>query len=361
MAHQERKKIIEAIQESRGSKVITYVMGDRQTRVPIAGMGAKLASEPQLLVYDHLRAMGKVKKIDLFLYTRGGEVDSVMPLANAIREFCEIFSVLVPFRAHSGGTLICLAADEIVMGPFGELSPVDPMTGNQFSPVDELNPKARKGISVEDVTSYIALAKDKNKVGLQGEAHILEVFKTLSQQVHPLALGHVNRVHAHIRMLAHKLLKLGQTRHIDEKEANEIVDTLTEKLYSHTHAIGRREAQQLLGPDIVKFASQEEEGMLWAMFEEYAGTMNLRERFNIREFMGDELKKEISVSGAFLESEKMSHVFECTSTITQRSELPPNFQVQVQAGQAVPLIPGFPRQFSVDLIREGWKSNEGGT
>jgi hypothetical protein len=69
MAYQDRKKTIEAIQESRGSKLITYVMGDRQTRIPIAGMGALLASEPQLLVYDHLRTIGKVKKIDLFLYT----------------------------------------------------------------------------------------------------------------------------------------------------------------------------------------------------------------------------------------------------------------------------------------------------
>jgi ClpP class serine protease len=323
-------------------------------------MGTQLASEPQLLIYDHLRRIGKVKKLDLFLYTRGGETDAVMPFVNAIREHCEIFGVLVPFRAHSGGTLICLGADEIVMGPFGELSPIDPTTGNQFSPIDELNPKARKGISVEDVTSYMALAKDKNKVGIEDEKNVLEVFKTLSQAVHPLALGHVNRVHTHIRLLADRLLRLGQNRKLGDKKAKEVVDVLTEKLYSHTHAIGRQEARELVDADIVKFASEEEERLMWDLFEEYATLMSLRQRFNIKEYMGKQVQREITVNGAFLESENMPHLFQCASVITQRSELPPNFQVQVQVGQPIPLIPGFPTQFSVELIREGWQLNEGG-
>ncbi|MEW6231628.1 MAG: hypothetical protein AB1566_04855, partial [Chloroflexota bacterium] len=348
------------IEKVRDSKVISYVTGDRLTRIPIAGMGTQLASEPQLLVYDQLRRIGKVRKLDLFLYTRGGETDAVMPFVNAIRERCDIFGVLVPFRAHSGGTLICLGADEVVMGSFGELSPIDPTTGNQFSPTDELNPKARKGISVEDVTSYMALAKDRNKVGIADEKNVLEVFRILSQAVHPLALGHVNRVHTHIRLLAEKLLRVGQNRKLDDKKAKKIVDALTEKLYSHTHAIGRQEAQQLIGADIVKFASEEEERLIWDLFEEYAAAMSLRQRFNIKEFMGEQLQREITVNGAFLESANMSHIFQCTSVITQRSELPPNFQVQVQAGQPIPLIPGFPTQFNIELIREGWQPNEGG-
>ncbi len=360
MAYQQRKSMMECIEKARDSRVISYVTGDRPTRIPVAGMGAQLASEPQLLIYDHLRRIGKVKKIDLFLYTRGGETDAVMPFVNAIREHCEIFGVLVPFRAHSAGTLICLGADEIVMGPFGELSPIDPTTGNQFSPTDELNPKARKGISVEDITSYMGLAKDKNKVGIEDEKNVLEVFKTLSQAVHPLALGHVNRVHNHIRLLADKLLRLGSNRKLDAKKIKEVVDVLTEKLYSHTHAFGRREAQELFGAAIVKFASEEEESLMWNLFEEYAAVMNLRQRFNIKEYMGEQVQREITVNGAFIESVDMSHIFQCASVITQRSELPPNFQVQVQMGQPIPLIPGFPTQFSVELIREGWQPNEGG-
>lgn len=359
MSYEDRKRVIERVQEIRNSKVISYVCGDRQTRIPIPGMGTQLASEPQLIINEHLLSIGKVEKIDLFLYTRGGETSAVWPFVNSIREFCSSFSVLVPFRAHSGGTLICLGADEIVMAPFAELSPVDPTTGNQFSPVDKLNPKQRLGISVEDVISYISLAKDEHKVGITDESGVLEVFKSLAQEVHPLALGNVQRVHTHIRLLAHKLLALGSHK-VDDKKADEIVDVLTEKLYSHSHAIGRREAQSLLDSTLVKFPSDEESQLMWELFEQYAEVLALRERFNIKEYMGGQNQRDITVIGAFLESEDMSHIFECTSMIYQRSELPSNFQIQVQAGQPIPLIPGFPTGFNIELVSEGWKSNERG-
>lgn len=359
MSFSERKELIQKIQEKRGSKVISYVTGDRQSRIPIAGISTQLSSEPQILIYDQLRQIGKAERIDLFLYTRGGETDTIMPVVNAIRQFCDKFSVLVPFRAHSAGTLFCLGADEVIMGTFGELSPVDPTTGNQWSPVDEINPKARKGISVEDVISYINLAKDPEKVGVDKE-DILEVFKTLSESVQPLALGHVNRVHTHIRLLASKLLKLNRSKKLGDDQIKKIVDTLTEQLYSHTHSIGREEARNILDEQVLLFADDEEDNLMWGLFEEYAELMLLRERFNIKEYIGNDLSKEIKITGAVLESKNLSHLFNCTSNIIQRSELPPNFQVQMQAGQPLPLIPGFPIQFNVELIKEGWEMNEEG-
>lgn len=359
MSFSERKELIQKIQGKRNSKVISYVTGDRQSRIPVPGISTKLSSEPQLLIYDQLRKIGKTDKIDLFLYTRGGETDTVLPVVNAIRQFCDKFSVLVPFRAHSGGTLICLGADEVVMGTFGELSPVDPTTGNQFSPVDEINPKSRKGISVEDVISYINLAKDTEKVGVNKE-NILEVFKTLSQAVHPLALGHVNRIHIHIRLLAKELLKLNRIKKLGDDQINKIVDTLTEQLYSHTHSIGKDEARIILGEQVLLFADDDEDNLMWDLFEEYTKLMSLRERFNINEYMGNDLSKEIKITGAVLESEDLSHLYSCTSNIIQRSELPPNFQIQMQPGQPIPLIPGFPVNYNIQLIREGWEVNEEG-
>ncbi|GAI02427.1 unnamed protein product [marine sediment metagenome] len=147
---------------------------------------------------------------------------------------------------------------------------------------------------------------------------------------------------------------------MDAKKVDEIVDTLTEKLYSHTHALGRREAQALLSSDLVKTPSDEESRLMWELFDQYAQVLNLRERFNIKEFMGDQPQREIVVTGAFVESENMSRIFQCTSVIHQRSELPPNFQIQVQPGQPVPLLPGFPIRFDVELVSEGWKINEEG-
>jgi hypothetical protein len=359
MSFDKRKELIQKLQEKRNSRIISYITGDRQSRIPVVGMSTQLSAEPQLLIYDQLRKIGKTDRIDLFLYTRGGETDTVLPVVNAIRQFCDSFGVLVPFRAHSAGTLICLGADQVIMGTFGELSPVDPTTGNQFSPVDEINPKTRKGISVEDVISYINLAKDPDKVGVNKE-DILEVFRTLSESVQPLALGHVNRVHTHIRLLARKLLKLSRSKKLGDDQITKIVDTLTEQLYSHTHSIGRDEARTILGEQVLLFADDEEDNLMWDLFEEYAELMLLRERFNVKEYMSNDISKEVKVTGAVLESENLSHLFNCTSNIIQHSELPPNFQVQLQAGQPIPLIPGFPVQFSVELIKEGWEINKEG-
>jgi ClpP class serine protease len=46
----------------------------------------------------------------------------VWPLVTLLRQYCKRLAVLVPFRAHSAGTLISLGADEIVMLPGSELA-----------------------------------------------------------------------------------------------------------------------------------------------------------------------------------------------------------------------------------------------
>jgi len=368
MAYEDRVKIIQELQRLRGSKIITLFLSDRRTSPPISipALNTQLSTEQQLPLYDQLRTVGHADKLDLFLYTRGGETDSVWPLVSLFREFAGLqFSVLVPFRAHSAGTMICLGADEIVMGEAAELSPIDPTTGNQFNPEDEIERGKRKGISVEDVTSYMELARDESKVGITDPNHILEVFKKLSDEVHPLALGNVNRVHNHIRKLAAKLLALHV--HVDEGDEGEqdsidaIVNEFTVKFYSHTHAISRREARDILGSEIVKYATEEEQMLMWSLFDEYADAVELRRTFNLRQFMGEETEKPVTFNGAFIDSGQKSHVFRSRCILRQRSDIPSNIQVQIQPGQPVPpLIPGFPSAFSIEPLFIGWEENEEG-
>jgi hypothetical protein len=363
MAYEDRVKIIQELQRLRGSQVMTLFLSDRRISpaISIPALNTRLGTEQQLPLYDQLRTMGRVDKLDLFLYTRGGETDSVWPLVSLFREFAgQQFSVLVPFRAHSAGTMICLGADEIVMGEAAELSPIDPTTGNQFNPQDEIEHGKRKGISVEDVTSYMELARDESKVGIKDPNHILEVFKKLSDEVHPLALGNVNRVHNQIRKLAAKLLAL----HMDEDkkdQINDIVNQFTVEFYSHTQAISRREARDILGSEIAKYATDDEQTLMWSLFEEYADVFKLRRTFNLREFIGDEIEKTATFNGAFIDSDQKSYVFRSLCMIRQRSDIPSNIQIQVQPGQSVPpLIPGFPSVFSIEPLFIGWEENEEG-
>ena len=122
-------------------------------------------------------------------------------------------------------------ADKILMGTGGTLSSVDPTTANQFNPRDPLNLAIPLGISVEDVTAYIARAREAAKISEQD--HIIDIFNELSKQVHPLALGNVYRQHTRIRMLATNLLKSHMKGEKNEAKVAQIVEIMTEKLYTH--------------------------------------------------------------------------------------------------------------------------------
>src|SRR4030081_1318610 len=67
--------------------------------------------------------------IDLILHTPGGLVLAALQIARAIREHPGKVTVFVPHYAMSGGTLISLAADEIVMCKHSVLGAVDPQLG----------------------------------------------------------------------------------------------------------------------------------------------------------------------------------------------------------------------------------------
>ena len=356
MAYEDRKQLIAQLEHLRGSKVLCYILSDRESFPPnMPGLSAQLASEPHLLFVDHLRAIGTVPQLDVFLYTRGGATDSVWPLVSLFREYADRFTVLVPFRAHSGGTLICLGADEVIMSEAAELSPIDPTTGNQFNPTDPANPANRFGISVEDVAAYFELSKDR--AGITEQQHKVDVLKELTRNVHPLALGNVQRVYLQIRRLAGELLGL----HMDENDPriDDIIKALTEKFYSHVHAISRREAMALMG-DWVRYATEDESTIMWNLFNAYADTLCLREKYQLPTFMADEPVRELTVIGGFIESTAESHIYNTTMKVIQRPNVPPNVQLQITPGAAIPLPPGFSRSYEYNIQEMRWIANQQG-
>ena len=243
------QEIIKKIEESRGSKAITYFTSDRQGPV-----NARVAMDIIPIISNQLRKIGNNDKIDLVLYSAGGDTMVPWRLVSMIREYCDNFSVLVPYKAHSAATMIALGADEIVMSDMSELSPIDPSTANVFNPVDPQNPQNRIPISVEDVMAYFDLAK--NKFGIKSDEELTEIFKKFvdsNPSIHPLALGNVNRTHNLIRILAKRLLKSHKAP-MKEDEIEKIVEFLTEKLYSHQYFIGRKEAKDDLGNENPSFS-----------------------------------------------------------------------------------------------------------
>jgi len=266
----DKKEIIKKIEILRNSKVVTYVTSDRSGPV-----SARIAGDIIPIISTQLRQIGKVQNIDLFLYSTGGDTMIPWRLVSMIREYCDKFSVLIPYKAHSAATMISLGADQIVMTSLSELSPIDPSTANVFNPQDPQNPQSRIPISVEDVMAYFDLAK--NKFGIKNEEDLTKIFNKFidsNPQIHPLALGNINRIHTLIRQLAERLLKSHKEKLRDD-EIKMIVDYFTEKLYSHQYFVGRKEAKEELGLATVIEADPMLTNVITELYEEYKKEMGL--------------------------------------------------------------------------------------
>jgi len=361
MSYDNRTKLIKKIEKARNSCVITHINSDRRsTSLLLPGVITKLATEAQPYFYKTLERLGKQNRIDLFLYTTGGQTDSVWPLVSILREYCDEFSVLIPYKAHSAGTLICLGADKIILGRASELSPVDPTTGNQFNPSEETSPSQRKLISVEDVTSYFNLAKNPSKQSDEkdndSKVSLDLAFEQLVNKVHPLALGNVNRSHTQIRELAKRLLKLNKN-HIASNNIDTIVNTLTQGRYSHADILNRHEVKDLLSEKVVEFPNDDLQGLIWDLYLDYENAMHLEIPFTINSIMGQENYKEIKIYGSFIDSDKISYVFRSINDVRQFSILPQGFQLNIQPGQIPPIIPGFDINYNISTKELCWSEN----
>lgn len=124
-----RARMIGVIERQRGSRVILLV--HRQETMSVLGFPLMRYID----IHDSeavLRALDLTDPhmpIDLVLHTPGGLALAASQIARAIHRRPGKVTVFVPHYAMSGGTLIALAADEIVMSPHAVLGPVDPQIG----------------------------------------------------------------------------------------------------------------------------------------------------------------------------------------------------------------------------------------
>lgn len=121
-----RAQAIRAIERKRGTRVITMI--HRQEKRSLFGFSVSrhIDLEDAQTIIAAIKETPTDRPIDLILHTPGGIVLAAMQIARAVEAHPAKVTVLVPVYAMSGGTLIALAADEIVLGEFSVLGPIDP-------------------------------------------------------------------------------------------------------------------------------------------------------------------------------------------------------------------------------------------
>jgi ClpP class serine protease len=161
MLEASRKRMIALIERERKSRLILLV--HRQETMSFLGFPVVRYIDVNDSE-DVLRAIHLTDPeipLDLVLHTPGGLALAAMQIAMAISQRPGKVTVFVPHYAMSGGTLIALAADEIVMCEHAMLGPVDPQIG-QYPAASILKATKQKPVAeVDDATLILADQAEK--------------------------------------------------------------------------------------------------------------------------------------------------------------------------------------------------------
>lgn len=154
--HRARFNQIHKLERIRGTRVITLI--HRQEAISVLGLPFRrfIDIEDSEAVLRAIRYTPDNMPIDIVLHTPGGLVLAAEQIARAIQRHPGKVTVFVPHYAMSGGTLIALAADQIVMDDNAVLGPIDPQLGS-FPAPSILNVVKEKSIDkIEDRTLIMA-------------------------------------------------------------------------------------------------------------------------------------------------------------------------------------------------------------
>lgn len=141
-------------EKNRGTRIITLI--HRQESMGFWGMFSRnyINIEDSEEVLRAIRLTSDDTPIDIIVHTPGGLLLAAEQIARALKRHPAKVTVVIPHYAMSGGTLIALAADEILMDRHAVLGPVDPQIG-QYPAASILKAVERKSVDELDDTTLI--------------------------------------------------------------------------------------------------------------------------------------------------------------------------------------------------------------
>jgi ClpP class serine protease len=204
-----RTHALHSLERRNNSRAITMI--HRRESFSFLGIpfGGFIDIDDSEAVIRAIEMTGKKVPIDLVLHTPGGLVLAAEQIASALADHPAQVTVYVPHYAMSGGTLISLAADQIVMAPSAVLGPVDPQLG-EYPAASILAAVERKDVNETDDKTLI-LADISRKAQVQ------------------------------VRDFAEELLR----RHMDDHQARELATELSDGRWTHDFPINAKRAESL--------------------------------------------------------------------------------------------------------------------
>ncbi len=204
-----RARLIAKIEKEHNSRVILLV--HRQETMSLLGFPLMryidIHDSEEVIRAIHMT--GKDVPIDIVIHTPGGLVLAALQIARALANHPAKVRAFIPHHAMSGGTLIALAADEVVMCEHSVLGPVDPQLG-QFPAASLLKVVEKKPVAEVDDQTLILADQAKKAISQVEEA----VFELVSSR-------------------------------LPEDKARELARTLSTGRWTHDYPIRPKEAKEL--------------------------------------------------------------------------------------------------------------------
>jgi len=204
-----RMQMIDRFQRRRGSRVILMVHRQETMRFLGFPLMRYIDIQDSEDVLRAIRMTDKDTPLDIVLHTPGGLVLAALQIARAVEAHRGKVTVFVPHHAMSGGTLVALAADEIVMCDHSVLGPIDPQIGQYPAASIVKAVKAKPVAEIDDETLILA---DVSR-------------KALDQ----------------VRKAATEIL----SAQMPADKAAEIAEVLASGTWTHDYPISAREAQEI--------------------------------------------------------------------------------------------------------------------
>ncbi|MBR8829014.1 MAG: hypothetical protein DSM107014_14130 [Gomphosphaeria aponina SAG 52.96 = DSM 107014] len=190
----QRVKALQDFEATRKSRLILLI--HRQESISFLGipLSRYISIEDSEQVLRAIRLTPPELPIDLILHTPGGLVLATEQIARALIRHPAKVTVFVPHYAMSGGTMLALAADEIIMDANAVLGPVDPQLGNMAA-ASILSVVNKKSVDrVDDQTLMMADLAEKAIKQVQLFVRTLLLDDIPKQKVDPANIDHIIEV-----------------------------------------------------------------------------------------------------------------------------------------------------------------------
>jgi hypothetical protein len=202
----------------------------------------------------------KERNVCLILLSRGGSIEPAYQISKLCKQWSATkFIVAIPRYAKSAATLIALGADEIHIGPLGQLGPIDPQLGGL------------PALGVSQALQTIAQLAEKFPGSSVMFAEYLKRVLTVEQ------IGYCDRIAKSASQYAHRLLS---SKVSISDRAEFIANQLVQEYKDHSFVIDVEESRKLIGEDLVKSDSSELElaERLYQLFDEFNYLLKFRDK-----------------------------------------------------------------------------------